>query len=305
VIRHFSSASSDRDHTTHELLQDLLLSQVPTASETLQPVALRSTNAQRRLALRPFLLRTWVDHALHHTERLLTVALLICVAYWLLDGYGRDWLHQLQQKPTPGAVPALPAPLSEPHASVTLPPSAPAVLARALRATQVPALPFITPAMAQPPAASDYIAPQIVAVADVPADLRPQRLRVPSIDVDTSVVEVFVQDGAWQVADYAAGYHHGTALPGKTGNTVMAGHAGIRGSVFRDLGKVQIGDRILVEAGGWQYGYHVRAVNQVGPMQVEVMAPTPTAVLTLITCTAWDTKRLIVVADLVESRPLT
>jgi sortase A len=89
------------------------------------------------------------------------------------------------------------------------------------------------------------------------------------------------------------------------GNTVMAGHAGIRGSVFRDLGQLQIGDAILVEAGGWQYGYRVRAVERVGPLQVEVMAPTPTAVLTLITCTAWDTQRLIVIADLVESRPLT
>ena len=305
MIRHFSSASSDSDHTTHELLHDLLLSQVPEASETLRPVALRSTNAQRRLALRPFLLRTWVDHALRHTERLLTVVLLIFVAYWLLNGYGRDWLHQSRQQPALAAIPAPPVSVSGPHASLALPPSAPDVLARGLSGADRPALPFTTLEMEQTSAAPDYLAPQIVAAPDEPADLRPQRLVIPTIGVDTSVVEVFVQDGAWQVADYAAGYHHGTALPGKTGNTVMAGHAGIRGSVFRDLGQLQLGDRILVEAGGWQYGYQIRAVKRVGPMRVEVMAPTPTAVLTLITCTAWDTQRLIVVADLVESRPLT
>jgi sortase A len=305
VIRHFSSASSDHDHTTHELLHDLLLSQVPENSETLRPVALRSTNTQRRLALRPFLLRTWVDHALRHTERLLTVALLIVVVYWLLDGYGRDWLYQFRQQPARAAVSAASAPLSGPHASPALPPTAPDVPARGLHGADLPALPFTTPDMEQTPAAPDYLAPQIVAAPDEPTDLRPQRLVVPTISVDTSVVEVFVQDGAWQVADYAAGYHHGTALPGKTGNTVLAGHAGIRGSVFRDLGQLQIGDAILVEAGGWQYGYRVRAVERVGPLQIEVMAPTPTAVLTLITCTAWDTQRLIVIADLVESRPLT
>lgn len=298
VTRLFPPASSDQDDTAHEVLHDLLLSPVPAATETLRPVALRSTAAQRRLALKPFLLRTWVDHSLRHLERLLEIVLVIVVGYWLIDGYGRDWLYRLQQP----ALAAAPVPMV-PDAALLAPTPA-ALLAN--ETGPAPPLPFTTPDMERPPAPPDYLAPQALVVPPAePADPIPQRLVVPAIAIDTPIVEVFVQDGAWQVADYAAGYHHGTALPGTTGNTVLAGHAGMRGAVFRDLGRLQVGDELLIEAGGWQYGYRVRSVTSVWPTQTEVMAATPTPVLTLITCTAWDTQRLIVVADLVESRPLT
>jgi sortase A len=47
----------------------------------------------------------------------------------------------------------------------------------------------------------------------------------------------------------------------------------------------------------------VRDSKNVWPTQVEVLDPTDTPVVTLITCTNWDTQRLVVVADLVDSKP--
>ena len=84
----------------------------------------------------------------------------------------------------------------------------------------------------------------------------------------------------------------------------MAGHAGIRGAVFRDLGAVAATNDIYLDAAGWRYHYRVRDSKSVWPNQVEVLDATPKPVLTLMTCTNWDTQRLVVVADLVDSKPI-
>jgi sortase A len=277
------------------LLDALLTSEVPSRREQLRPAQLRSTAEQRRVALSPYLLRTWLDHSLHIAERGLVVLGAAVFLYWLADGYGRDWLHELRSaQPAQAAVEAVTAPTP----TLRLPDTAPPAVA-----ADLPALPFTTPDMASPPAESDYMAPQQVLAMPAAADPRPQRLLMPSLGVDTPVKEVFVVDEAWQVADYAAGYHNGTTLPGNTGNTVLSGHAGLRGGVFRDLGDLHPGDEVIVETGGWSYTYRVRTLRAVWPTQIEVMNPTTTPVLTLITCTNWDTQRLIVVADLIGSRP--
>lgn len=284
------------DDIDQALLSDLLAGSVPSRREQLRPARLHSATEQRRVALRPYLLRTWLDHALHIAERALVVAALGFFLYWLADGYGRDWLHMLRNtQPAQAAAEVVAAPTPTLRMPDTAPP--------AVVAADLPALPFTTPDMADPPADSEFMAPQQMLAMPVAADPRPLRLIMPSIGVDTAVKEVFVVDGVWQVADYAAGYHHGTTLPGNTGNTVLSGHAGLRGGVFRDLGNLRPGDDVTVETGGWSYTYRVRARRAVWPTQVEVMNPTPTPVLTLITCTNWDTQRLIVVADLISSRP--
>lgn len=290
------------DSEEQTLLDALLHEQVPQSAETFRPVALHSVVEQRRIALRPFLLRTWFDYALQHTERLLLLGLLVFFAFWFLNGYGRDWLYERRQaeitqlreailaaRNVSGAVPQAVA------ASRSVPPPT---------SDEVP-LPFTTDTMIARLPPADYLTPQRVLAPPEPADQRPQRLLIPPLNADIPVIEVFIEDGAWQVADYAAGFHHGTAMPGTDGNTVMAGHAGLRGAVFGGLGALRPGDDLFVDAGGWRYHYAVRETKSVWPTQTDVMAPTPTPVLTLITCTAWDTKRLIVVADLIGARPFS
>lgn len=280
----------------HDLLNALLTSDVPSRRGQLHPARLRSTTQQRAEALRGFLLRTWVDKSLSVVERLLVVAAVVTFVYWLADGYGRDWLYawnNAQAAPTElSATPAIQLPA--PNAAEQL----------------GSALPFTRPEDALEPTPNlgtqrdAFLAPQPLRDTNATANPRPQRLQIPAIGATMRVDEVFLTNGEWQVAEYAAGYHHGTALPGSVGNSVISGHAGLRGAVFRDLGRLQPGDSVILETATWRYVYQVRESISVWPHQVEVMAPTSTPVLTLITCTNWDLQRLIVFADLAEAHPL-
>lgn len=277
------------------LLQSLLAE--PTPERALAPVALRSAATQRTVAFRGWKTRTWVDSLLGVSERLLMLAAIGIFSYWLLDGPVRDYLH-MRQKPAQAAAIAT-ATVHQPLAATS---TAPAHSGQPQRAA---ALPFIRPEGAAAPATDDFIVPR--GSLDVPSVTQgapqPNRLQIPAISLDTPVQETFVVDGEWQVAEYAAGFLNGTALPGN-GNTALAGHAGIRGAVFRDLGQLNPGDEIMLDAAGWRYTYHVRDKLAVWPEQVEILDQTPTPVLTLITCTNWDTQRLVVVADLVAAKPL-
>jgi sortase A len=293
-----------------DLLQALIETPPAPPDARLQPISLRSTVEQRRHALGRYALRTWVDRLLRHAERLLMLFTLVFFGYWFVDGPLHDWLHEWQQprRSAPVASAAdLPSP-STPHAR----PREPGPEHRLgipqpntdTRLSLVVPLPYTTPDMAHSAPESDFIAPRGRApAAPVATSPQPTRLLIPSLALDTPVEEVFVVDGTWQVADYAAGYLHDTGVPGEPGNTVLAGHAGLRGGVFRDLGALAAGNDIYLDAAGWRYHYRVRESKNVWPTQVEVLAPTDTAVLTLLTCTNWDTQRLVVVADLVDSKP--
>ncbi|RME60821.1 MAG: sortase [Caldilineae bacterium] len=92
---------------------------------------------------------------------------------------------------------------------------------------------------------------------------RPERIVIPAIGVDTSVVPVGTgldRIGTqwfqkWETASYAAGYHEGSALLGEPGNTVISGHNNIEGAVFRDLYKVEKGDAVYLYVDGFRYDY--------------------------------------------------
>jgi sortase A len=284
---------SHADQDARDLLQALIETPPAPAPLRLAPIALRSTQEQRRHALRGFLLRNWVDALLCHAERLVVLVALIVFGYWLFDGPIRDWLHDWQ---APAAsVAAAVVSTAQPPIRATAPQARPG---------QAKLLPYETLSAPEPAPANEFIAPrQGVAAAPIATAPQPTRLLVPAIGLDTPVKEVFVVDGVWEVADYAAGYLHGTGFPGDKGNTVLAGHAGLRGAVFRDLGTLAAGSDIFVDAAGWRYHYRVRETKAVMPTQTEVLDQTPTATLTLMTCTNWDTQRLVVVADLLDSKP--
>lgn len=127
------------------------------------------------------------------------------------------------------------------------------------------------------------------------------RLVIPSINVDSKVVEVgwevVEQNGeqaaVWQVAKYAVGQHKGSANPGEGDNIVLAGHVGGYGKVFKDLYYVKPGDQITIYSAGQQYLYTVQArlvlqEEGVPPEQraanAQYIAPTGSEVVTLVTC---------------------
>jgi sortase A len=99
-----------------------------------------------------------------------------------------------------------------------------------------------------------------------PAIRMPTRIRIPAINVDTSIVEIrwqtFVDHRGnevigWKVADFAAGWHLGSAYPGQAENCVISGHNNFRGEVFRDLYKLKPGDSVLLYVGDEEYRYLV------------------------------------------------
>ena len=272
-----------------DLLSVLLNSPAVPPDVRLAPAHLRSVDAQRDQALRGFLRRTWVDGVLKNVEWLLLITALIAFAAWFVDGPVRDWMHERTQAAKPVS-----APIATHVTAVAKPTSA----------QNAALLPYVTQDMEQDTSSSDFITPrQVAPIEPVVVVKQPTRLLIPSIGVDTPIKEVFIVDGVWEVADYAAGFLHGTATPDENSNTVLAGHAGIRGSVFRDLGALIPNNDVYVDAGGWRYHYRVRSSSAVWPTQIDVIAPTNTPILTMLTCTNWDTQRLVVVADLADTQP--
>lgn len=156
---------------------------------------------------------------------------------------------------------------------------------------------------------------------DVKATEAPVRLEIPAIKVDTDVTPIGWQpvqtpDGkvvsTWEVADYAAGWHKNSALPGEGGNVVMSGHNNIRGAVFRKLYTLQPGDVARVWASGKVFEYRVEQVmiveEKFAPMEqrrenARWIQPFDDERLTLVSC--WpendNTHRVIVVAKPVDA----
>lgn len=292
---------SPPEDASQNLLAELL--KAPTAEARLRPVELRSLKAQRQMVLAPYPLRTWFDRALSIGERLLGILVLAFFGWWLIDGYGRDWWHARQVAQQAAQAPQV---------SQALVPTAPPTVESAPTAQAYPelgvSLPVVEDRWTRPGVTFDYlvpartfIAPPPTPVAPPPApprDMRPTQVIAPVIGLDSGIVEVFVQDGAWQVADYAVGYHNGTGVVGQS-NMVLAGHKGTRGAVFRRLEEIKAGDDIFVVADGERFQYRVRTTTRVWPNQVDVLFPTAQAQLTMLTCTNWDTQRFLVIADFV------
>ncbi len=177
--------------------------------------------------------------------------------------------------------------------------------------THTPVLPTDTPTpVSAPPPANPP-----VPTPPPPASSGPTRVVIKSVGIDTPVIpvgwSVVEQNGreysVWDVADYVAGWHETSALPGQLGNTVLSGHHNIKGEVFRYLVDVQEGDEVDLYVGDTVYQYYVEQkliVKEKGePIEVrrqnaQWIAPTNDTRVTLVTCWPYtnNTHRVIVVA---------
>ena len=79
----------------------------------------------------------------------------------------------------------------------------------------------------------------------------------------------------------AAGHIAGTALPGQPGNIGISAH---RDTFFRPLRNIRQDDIITLTTMGGEYRYRVVSTRVVNPSGVEVLGPSQTEVLTLVTC---------------------
>lgn len=124
--------------------------------------------------------------------------------------------------------------------------------------------------------------------------------------VQEADVQRALQDG---VVHYST-----TAVPGQPGNVAIFGHSsndwwepGNYKFVFVLLDKLAPGDQIQVDYNSIRYTYEVTGSKVVEPTAVDVLNPTPTPTLTLITCSPPGTslKRLVVTAKQISPAPST
>jgi sortase A len=159
-----------------------------------------------------------------------------------------------------------------------------------------------TPGGARPNEAEipQHLQPLVQSLANIPIPTpgpeQAVRIQIPAIHVDAPVV----QGDGWEQLKKGVGQHIGTFNPGEEGNIVLSAHNDIFGEIFRDLDKLQPGDIITLFTSQRTYTYVITSSKIVEPTQVEVMAQTTTATLTLVSCYPYrvDDMRIAIISRL-------
>jgi LPXTG-site transpeptidase (sortase) family protein len=103
------------------------------------------------------------------------------------------------------------------------------------------------------------------------------RLTIAKIDLDAVVVE----GTSHQLLKLGPGHLEGSAVPGKSGNSVIVAH---RDTFFRHLDELKEGDEIDLRRQSEVYRFEVVGRRIVAPTEVSVLQPSLSTQLTLITC---------------------
>lgn len=118
----------------------------------------------------------------------------------------------------------------------------------------------------------------IAAVESIPADGD----SIGEIDIPRVGIAVMVVQGdSAAILQRAVGHLAETALPGESGNVVLAGH---RDTFFRPLKRVRVGDAITVKTRRGDFDYVVESTIVVAPTDLGVLESRGGRTLTLITC---------------------
>lgn len=133
-------------------------------------------------------------------------------------------------------------------------------------------------------------------------------LEIPSLNVNAPIIaDVDGNDKNAYFKSLEGGVAHfkGTAKPGEGSNIFIFGHssyywwaAGDYKEIFKNLEDVKEGDEIDVWYNLKEYKYKVTETRVVEPTDVDVLKPTPSEQLTLMTCVpvGTDKERLIAIA---------
>lgn len=107
------------------------------------------------------------------------------------------------------------------------------------------------------------------------------RIEVPRLDL-----RAFLSEGVdAKTLRVAVGHIPSTAFPDEPGNVALAAH---RDSLFRPLRDLVVGDLITLHTPSGVFEYNVESIDVVSPSRVDLVAPSPGQVLTLVTCYPFD-----------------
>jgi len=103
------------------------------------------------------------------------------------------------------------------------------------------------------------------------------KLSIPRIGLSAIVAEGVDE----KTLRHAVGHIPETSVPERLGNVGLAGH---RDTFFRNLGRLQLNDLIVLETSDGKYEYQVVRTAVVGPQEAELLGPSEPSDLTLVTC---------------------
>ena len=110
------------------------------------------------------------------------------------------------------------------------------------------------------------------------------RLTAKSRDIDLIVLA----GGSGRTLAFGPGHLSASALPGETGNAVIAGH---RDTHFRFLRHVEAGELLSVESSkGRKHVYKVLGADVVDSRKASLVLDTEAAMMTLVTCYPFDAR---------------
>ncbi len=160
-----------------------------------------------------------------------------------------------------------------------------------------------------------------IAITPQPGEVGPdtsaiERIVIPALFLDTEVKYVPYDGFTWLITGLRQeiAWMGNTSWPGLGGNTGLAGHvtvAGIGDGPFRHLDELPIGELVLLYTEKNLYTYQVRESRVTDDGDMSVTLPTENPQISMITCIDWDEEthtyvnRLVVIADLVRSEPIT
>lgn len=128
---------------------------------------------------------------------------------------------------------------------------------------------------------------------------KPQRILIPSLNIDAQITEGGFKDGAWILSENSVLFVPTSGGLGEGYNTILYAHR--RPGLFQGLGKIKKDDEIFVEdTRGSSFTYRVYSIEMVKATEILKLKSDIKNTLTLFTCDGpFDQFRLIVKASLV------
>jgi sortase A len=105
-------------------------------------------------------------------------------------------------------------------------------------------------------------------------------IEIPAIGVYTTMYEGI----RLTTLDHGPGHWPGSAMPGKVGNTVVAGHRTSKHKVFRNIDQLVPGDEIIFDGVDGRHVYHVTSIEIVEPADTWIIDQTSASTATLFAC---------------------
>jgi sortase A len=120
-------------------------------------------------------------------------------------------------------------------------------------------------------------------------------IRVPKLGIDSPLLEGITLT----TLDQGPGHWPGTAMPGRLGNVVVAGHRTSHGAIFRNIDQLVQGDEVIFATSDGEFRYLVDRISIVQPDAMYIISQTPERTATLFACHPPGSTRQRIVAHLV------